>query len=40
MKANIRFAEVSDSSAILELIRELAAFEKEPDSAKLTLTDI
>jgi GNAT superfamily N-acetyltransferase len=40
MKARIRKAVISDSSAILNLIKELAVYEKEPESVKLTVTDI
>jgi len=40
MKAVVRQAIQSDSEAILNLIQELAAFEKEPESAQLSLKDI
>ena len=40
MNALIRKAEKKDSLAILNLIKELALFEKEPESVKLKLTDI
>ena len=40
MKAVVRRAIKSDSEAILNLIQELAAFEKEPESAQLSLEDI
>jgi len=40
MKAIIRTAIASDSSAILSLIQELALFEKEPESVKLIESDI
>ena len=36
----IRKATVNDSERILELIYELAVFEKEPDAVKITLSDI
>ena len=40
MNALIRKAEKKDSFAILNLIKELALFEKEPESVKLKLSDI
>ena len=40
MKFLIRTAEKKDSLAILNLIKELALFEKEPQSVKLKLSDI
>ncbi len=40
MNALIRKAEKKDSLAILNLIKELALFEKEPESVKLKLSDI
>lgn len=40
MKFLIRTAEKKDSLAILSLIKELALFEKEPQSVKLKLSDI
>ena len=40
MKAIIRPAIVSDSGAIFSLIKELALFEKEPESVKLSQSDI
>ena len=40
MKFLIRTAEKKDSLAILNLIKELALFEKEPESVKLKLSDI
>ena len=36
----IRAAQVEDSAIILEFIRELAVFEKEPDAVTATITDI
>lgn len=35
MKFKIRFAKPDDVSSIMELIRELAAFEEEPDAVKI-----
>ena len=40
MNPLIRKAEKKDSLAILNLIKELALFEKEPESVKLKLSDI
>ena len=40
MNALIRKAEKKDSLAILNLIKELALFEREPESVKLKLSDI
>ena len=40
MNALLRKAEKKDSLAILNLIKELALFEKEPESVKLKLSDI
>ena len=40
MKAIIRKAKLNDSSVILELINELALYEKEPKSVILSLLDI
>lgn len=40
MKVEIRKAEIKDSSAILNLIKELALYEKEPESVVLTVSDI
>ena len=40
MKSIIRPAIVSDSPAIFTLIKELALFEKEPESVKLSQSDI
>ncbi len=40
MKAIVRKAKRSDSASILNLIKELALFEKEPESVQLTVTDI
>ena len=40
MKANIRPSVITDSAAILALIKELALFEKEPESVKLTESEI
>ena len=40
MNTLIRKAEKKDSLAILNLIKELALFEKEPESVKLKLSDI
>ena len=40
MKAIIRPAIASDSRAIYSLIKELALFEKEPESVKLSQSDI
>ena len=37
---NIRRGEKKDMKAVLELIRELAIFEKEPDAVEVTLTDL
>ena len=40
MKAIIRKAESTDSKAILNLIKELALFENEPESVSLNVSDI
>ncbi|MDA7694098.1 GNAT family N-acetyltransferase [Flavobacteriaceae bacterium] len=40
MKAIVRKAKQVDSASILNLIKELALFEKEPESVMLTQTDI
>ncbi len=40
MNVTLRPAEKQDSEAILRLIRELAVFEKEPESVLLTVSDI
>ena len=40
MKALIRKAVIKDSISILNLIKELALFEKEPASVILTTSDI
>ena len=40
MKFTIRFAEKNDVSAILNLIKKLAAFEKEPDAVIVTEQDL
>lgn len=40
MKVIIRQATISDSTAILNLIQELADYEKEPNSLKLNVSDI
>ena len=40
MKALIRKASIKDSVSILNLIKELALFEKEPASVILTVSDI
>jgi len=37
---NIRKGEKKDMKAVLELIRELAVFEKEPDAVEVTLADL
>lgn len=37
---NIRKGEKKDMKAVLELIRELAIFEKEPDAVEVTITDL
>mgnify|MGYP002393324884 FL=1 len=36
----IRKGEKSDMKAVLELIRELAVFEKEPDAVVVTVEDL
>ena len=40
MKFNIRFAKQSDMPKALELIKELAVFEKEPDAVIVTEKDL
>lgn len=40
MKFNIRFAQQSDMTKVLELIKELAVFEKEPDAVIVTEADL
>ena len=40
MKYNIRFAQQSDMPKVLELIKELAVFEKEPDAVIVTEEDL
>ena len=40
MKFNIRFATQSDMPKVLELIKELAVFEKEPDAVIVTEKDL
>ena len=40
MKAIIRKAKLDDSGAILSLIKELAVYEKEPESVILSVEDI
>ncbi|WGD36081.1 GNAT family N-acetyltransferase [Olleya sp. YS] len=40
MTFTIRFAEKKDVSAILDLIKELAVFEKEPDAVIVTKEDL
>ena len=40
MKYNIRFAQQSDMPKVLELIKELAVFEKEPDAVIVTEKDL
>ena len=40
MKALIRLATLEDSQAILDLIQELALYEKEPESVELSIEDI
>jgi GNAT superfamily N-acetyltransferase len=40
MKINIRKAEFKDAQSIVDLIKHLAAFEKEPEAAILTKEDI
>jgi hypothetical protein len=37
---NIRKGQKQDMPAVLELIRELAIFEKEPDAVVVTVTDL
>lgn len=37
---NIRKGEKKDMQAVLELIRELAVFEKEPDAVEVTVADL
>lgn len=39
-KANIRKGQKQDMPAVLELIRELAVFEKEPDAVVVTVADL
>ncbi len=40
MKFNIRFATQQDMPKVLELIKELAVFEKEPDAVIVTVQDL
>ncbi|MCF1190136.1 GNAT family N-acetyltransferase [Mangrovimonas sp. AS39] len=40
MKIHIRKAEKNDMSQILERIKELAVFEKEPDAVEITVSDL
>lgn len=40
MKAQIRRAERNDMPEVLELIRELAVFEREPDAVEITVEDL
>ncbi|MFL0353068.1 GNAT family N-acetyltransferase [Xanthomarina sp. GH4-25] len=40
MKISIREAIREDMAAVLELIKELAIFEKEPDAVEVTVTDL
>lgn len=40
MNLIVRKAEKEDMSAVLALIKELAAFENEPNAVKLTITDL
>lgn len=37
---NIRKGQKEDMSAVLDLIKELAVFEKEPDAVEVTVTDL
>jgi GNAT superfamily N-acetyltransferase len=37
---NIRKGRIEDMSAVLRLIKELAAFEKEPDAVEVTISDL
>ena len=37
---NIRKGTIKDMSAVLELIKELATFEKEPNAVEVTVTDL
>ena len=37
---NIRKAEIRDMPQVLELIKELAVFEKEPDAVEVTVADL
>ena len=39
-KMNIRKGEKKDMKAVLELIQELATFEKEPDAVDVTVADL
>ncbi|WP_432412436.1 GNAT family N-acetyltransferase [Rasiella sp. SM2506] len=40
MNVNIRKAEKKDMPQVLKLIKELAAFEKEPDAVEVTVADL
>jgi len=40
MEINIRKATATDMSEVLELIKELAVFEKEPDAVKISAQDL
>lgn len=37
---NIRKGRIEDMPAVLRLIKELAAFEKEPDAVEVTISDL
>jgi N-acetylglutamate synthase-like GNAT family acetyltransferase len=37
---NIRKATIKDMPRVLELIQELAAFEKQPDAVEVTVADL
>lgn len=40
MKISIREAKINDMKAVLNLIKELAQFEKEPDAVEVTVEDL
>ena len=40
MSFNIRLGEKKDMPSVLDLIIELAVFEKEPDAVEITLADL
>jgi len=40
MSYNIRLAKKSDMTAVLDLINELAVYEKEPDAVEVTVKDL